>query len=183
MKSREDRWSSILAHLRARRTAATAMGGKERLAQHRASGKLDARARERALFDPGSFYEIGVFAGALEPDSNTAAAGLIAGFGHIAGRPALAAVEDFTVLGGSIGDAGADKRYRLTQLAAQERVPLVFLLKGAGHRPDNPHVGRRPNDLQGLASRSGQVQIVCAALGPSAGHGRRPQRRWPTLQS
>lgn len=73
--------------------------------------------------------------------------------------------------GGSIGDPGADKRYRLTQLAAQERVPLVFLLERAGHRPDNAHERRRPNDLQCLVSLSGQVPLVCAALRRSAGHG------------
>ena len=97
--------------------------------------------------------------------------GLVAGFGTIDGRPALGAAEDFTVLGGPIGDAGADKRYRLAQLAAQERVPLVFMLEGAGHRLTNTHAGRRPNDLQGLAELSGLVPIVCLVMGSSAGHG------------
>ena len=95
----------------------------------------------------------------------------MAGFGKINGRPALAGAEDFTVLGGSIGDGGSDKRYRLVQLAAQERVPLVFMLEGAGHRLTNSHSGRRPNDLQGLAELSGQVPIVCLVMGASAGHG------------
>jgi methylmalonyl-CoA decarboxylase subunit alpha len=170
MASKEERWAAILAQLGAQRAAATAMGGAERVARHRASGKLDARERAHALFDPGSFYEIGAFAAALTPEAPAADA-LVAGFGLIGGRPALAGIEDFTVMGGSIGDAGADKRYRLTQLAAQERVPLVFLREGAGHRPVNAHTGRRPNDLQGLAALSGQVPIVCGVLGASAGHG------------
>ncbi len=75
------------------------------------------------------------------------------------------------MLAGSIGDAGADKRYRLTQIAAQERVPLIFMLEGAGHRLTNTHAGRSPNDLQGLADLSGKVPMVSLVMGPSAGHG------------
>jgi len=149
------------------------MGGQERIARHRAAGKLDARQRIAHLFDHGRFVEIGAFVGGLSgPDqAPTPADGLVAGFGKINGRPALAGAEDFTVLGGSIGDGGSDKRYRLVQLAAQERVPLVFMLEGAGHRLTNSHSGRRPNDLQGLAELSGQVPIVCLVMGASAGHG------------
>lgn len=165
-------WESILEELARRRAAAQAMGGEARLEKHRASGKLDARQRLQRLFDPGSFVELGAFVCGLQRqgDASAPADALIAGFGHIDGRPALAGAEDFTVLGGSIGDGGADKRYRLTQLAAQEKVPLVFLLEGAGHRLTNTHVGRRPNDLQGLADLSGQVPVVCLVMGASAGH-------------
>ncbi len=96
-----------------------------------------------------------------------------AGFGRVEGRPVLVGAEDFTMMGGSIGLAAADKRYRLTQLAAQERVPLVFILHGAGHRMANALKGhgRTPNDLQGLVDLSGLVPTVCVVLGASAGHG------------
>lgn len=171
MQSDLGEWAAILAELERRRQTATTMGGAERLKRHHASGKLDARQRVERLFDPGSFVEIGAFVGGIAEPAPIPADGLVAGFGQIDGRPALAAAEDFTVLGGSIGDGSADKRYRLTQLAAQERVPLVFMLEGAGHRLTNTHAGRRPNDLQGLAELSGQVPIVCLVLGASAGHG------------
>lgn len=165
-------WANILGELERRREHAQTMGGAERVARHRAQGKLDARSRIAALFDPGTFVELGAFVGSVtapgEPDAPADA--LVAGFGRVDGRPVLAGVEDFTVLGGSIGDGGADKRYRLTQLAAQERVPLVFMLEGAGHRLTNSHAGRRPNDLQGLADLSGQVPMVCLVLGAAAGH-------------
>jgi len=87
--------------------------------------------------------------------------------------PVLVGAEDFSVMGGSIGLGAADKRFRLTQLAAQERVPLVFILHGAGHRMTNALDGhsRTPNDLQGLVDLSGVVPTVCIVLGPSAGHG------------
>lgn len=173
MASGLGRWESILGELDRRQDFSRAMGGGDRLARHGAAGKLNARERAAALFDNGSFVEIGGFTGILSESGETPAPadGLIAGFGRINGRPALAGVEDFTVLGGSIGDAGSDKRYRLTQLAAQERVPLIFMLEGAGHRLTNKHPGRSPNDLQGLAELSGQVPMVCLVLGASAGHG------------
>lgn len=168
-----DAWQPALEELARRRAFAERMGGEERLARQRAGGRLDARARLATLFDPGSFREIGAFAGASsEGTARPAPAdGLVAGIGRIDGRMACAAAEDFTVEAGSIGDAGAAKRYRLVELAARERVPLVFLLEGAGHRLTNTHAGRSPNDLQAMAEISGQVPFVTVVLGPSAGHG------------
>jgi acetyl-CoA carboxylase carboxyltransferase component len=167
------RWQGILGELERRRAFSRAMGGAERVEKHHASCKLDARQRIELLFDPGTFVEIGAFAAGLTEGGDTPAPadGLVAGFGLIEGRPVLAGAEDFTVLAGSIGDAGSDKRYRLTELAAQERVPLIFMLEGAGHRLTNTHAGRGPNDLQGLADLSGTVPMVCLVMGPSAGHG------------
>ena len=95
----------------------------------------------------------------------------MAGSGRINGRPALAGSEDVTVLGGSIGSGSADKRYRLCQLARQERVPLVMMLEGAGHRVTEAASGRRPGDLMGLAELSGMVPLVSLVCGASAGHG------------
>ncbi|PIG09683.1 acyl-CoA carboxylase subunit beta [Comamonas sp. 26] len=173
MSTENQEWAAILQTLQLRRTAAQAMGGSEKVQRHRNSGKQDARQRLTQLFDAGTFVELGAFVGGVGADENAPvpADALVAGFGEIEGRPALGAAEDFTVLGGSIGDGAADKRYRLTQLAAQERVPLIFMLEGAGHRLTNTHAGRRPNDLQGLADLSGQVPIVCLVMGAAAGHG------------
>jgi methylmalonyl-CoA decarboxylase subunit alpha len=166
-------WQTIIAELERKRAFSRSMGGEQRLAKHAGAGKLNARERASALFDGGQFFEIGALAGNLSENGDHAAPadGLIAGFGLVDGRPVLAAVEDFTVLGGSIGDAAASKRHRLTQLAKQERVPLVFMLEGAGHRLSNTHSTPSPNDLQGLAELSGIVPMVCLVMGPSAGHG------------
>lgn len=166
-------WTAILAELERKRDFSRGMGGAARLAKHRAAGKLDARARVSSLFDDGRWTEIGALAGNLSEGSDYAAPadGLIAGFGLVDGRPVIAAAEDFTVLGGSIGDAAASKRYRVTQLARQEGAALVFMLEGAGHRLTNAHSTPSPNDLQGLAALSGHVPMVCLVMGPSAGHG------------
>ncbi|MDE2596785.1 MAG: acetyl-CoA carboxylase carboxyltransferase subunit [Sphingomonadales bacterium] len=166
-------WPDILAALDARRDFSRRMGGEARLAKHRDAGKLDARARAAALFDAGEWVEIGGLAASLSEDglAPAPADGMIAAFGQINGRPALAGIEDFTVLAGSIGEAGSAKRYRLAQLARQERVPLVYMLEGAGHRLDNRHGTPAPNDLQALVELSGLVPMVCLVMGASAGHG------------
>ena len=170
-------WTPILAELDRRRVAARAMGGAERLAAQNAAGKLDARARAKLLFDPGTFVELGTLAGAVgawsaETDGLPPPAdGLVAGSGLIDGRPVLCAIEDFTVLGGSIGDAGATKRQRVAELAGREGLPLVFMLEGAGHRLTNHHSNPAPNDLHTLAQLAGRVPMVCLVMGPSAGHG------------
>jgi acetyl-CoA carboxylase carboxyltransferase component len=118
------------------------------------------------LFDPG----IGNLVGTTESPPVPGDA-LVAGSGRIGGRPALAGAEDVTVLGGSIGSGASDKRYRLCQLALQERVPLVIMLEGAAHRVTESATGRRPGDLLGLADLSGSVSTVCLVMGASAGHG------------
>ena len=162
-------WKPILAELERRRGIARGMGGPERVARlMTARGKLDVRARLDRLFDAGSFREIGPLVGGTQAPGDA----LVAGFGRVAGRTVMAAAEDFSVLGGSIGHANMAKRYRACELALQERVPLVFMLDGAGHRlTDTGGQGRAPNDLLALADLGGQVPMVCLVLGPAAGHG------------
>ena len=65
------------------------MGGETRLVRQRERGRLNARERIAALFDPGSFSEIGQLVGANE-DPPVASDALVAGSGRIQGRPALA---------------------------------------------------------------------------------------------
>lgn len=168
-------WRPLLDDLEVRRTAARAMGGEERLTRHRQPGRLDARARLAQLFDADTFVELGTLVGSVHRGVTppVPADGLVAGHGLIDGRPVLAAAEDFTVMGGSIGHGTGAKRQRLTELAQAERVPLVMLLEGAGERAQNAFErrGRAPNDLQSLARLSGLVPTVCVVMGSSAGHG------------
>lgn len=162
-------WKAALEELERRRSAARAMGGPERIERLMTQrGKLDARTRLELLFDTASFRELGALVGG----DRVPADALVAGFGEIEGRAVLAAAEDFTVLGGSIGAGSMAKRYRICQLALQERIPLVFMLDGAGHRlTDTGGSGRAPNDLLALADCSGEIPMVCLVLGASAGHG------------
>ena len=168
-------WEPLLEDLESRRAAARAMGGPDRLDAHGRGGRLDARARLAALFDADTFVELGTLVGAVHRGVTppVPADALVAGHGLVEGRPVLAGAEDFTVMGGSIGHGTAAKRRRLCDLAAQERVPLVMLLEGAGERAQNAFErrGRSPNDLQALTRLSGLVPTVCVVMGSSAGHG------------
>ena len=162
-------WAPLLAELDRRRTAASVMGGTERLARLAAAGHADARSRVAMILDQGSFVEIGLLAGGVDLPADA----FVAGAGTIEGRPVFVGAEDFSVAGGSIGVAGGSKRARLVRLAAQEHAPLVLFLEGAGHRATNAlaHPRPAPHDLQALADLSGQVPIVAIVSGPSAGHG------------
>jgi acetyl-CoA carboxylase carboxyltransferase component len=168
-------WGELLKDLQARRETARAMGGPERLEQHRRDGRFDARARVERLLDEDTFVELGMLVGSVHRGvvPPVPADGLIAGHGLIDGRPVLVGAEDFTVMGGSIGLGTTAKRQRLAELAEQERVPLVMLLEGAGERTQNAFErrGRAPNDLQTLAHLSGLVPTIAVVMGPSAGHG------------
>ena len=82
----------------------------------------------------------------------------------------MVGAEDFTVVAGTIAAGSNAKRFRLAELALQERVPLIMILEGAGYRPTERSHGRAPTDLL--------MQAVFRAgsgghrrLGPSAGHG------------
>ena len=159
-------WAPTLDDLAERRQRARAMGGQERLAKHRAAGKLDARERVVRLLDPASFRELGTLVGGDVP-----ADGIVAGSGLIDGRPVMVGAEDFTTLGGTIGSGSNAKRYRLAELALRTKVPLVMLLEGAGFRPTGKVHARSPTDLLLQARCSGRVPVVTAVMGPSAGHG------------
>lgn len=162
-------WEPMLAELAQRNEAGRAMGGPEKLTRYRAAGRVDARERVARLVDDGSFVEIGTLAG----DGTVPADAFVSGSGLIDGRPVLVGSEDFSVAGGSIGNAGATKRSRIAELAKQERVPLVMMLEGAGHRATNSLQPQRPspNDLQAMSELSGLVPTVSVVTGPSAGHG------------
>lgn len=160
-------WDEALADLEARRAASRAMGGDERLAKHRGQGKLDARARIDHLLDPGSFQELGTLVGGADAPADA----VVMGSGRIDGRSVMVAAEDFTVMAGTISSAANAKRHRVAEIARTDRVPLVMMLEGAGFRPEARHGGPTPTDLLAQARCSGQVPLVTAVLGASAGHG------------
>ena len=173
-KSVDKDWGPLLIELEQRRRLALSMGGEKKINQRALRGLLNARERIGALLDAGSFVELGSLVGAsAQPgQASNPADGMVAGTGRIDGRPVLVAADDFTVQGGSIGVGAASKRYRLCQLAKQERIPLVMMIEGAGHRVTNTVQPHRPapNDLQGLAELSGLVPTVCLIMGTAAGH-------------
>lgn len=161
-------WDDVLEDLARRRDTSRAMGGDERLQKHRAAGKLDARARIAHLLDPGSFQELGTLVGGEDAPADA----VVMGSGRIDGRPVMVAAEDFTVKAGTISQAANAKRYRVAEIAAADRVPLIMMLEGAGFRAEGRgHAAPTPTDMLAQARCSGRVPLVTAVLGASAGHG------------
>ncbi|MFZ5469423.1 MAG: acyl-CoA carboxylase subunit beta [Myxococcota bacterium] len=170
-----------LAKLRSKKEE---MGGAERVARQRSRNKLDARTRVKLLFDPGTFEELGALAASNgnlpeedEPGTPSSADAVITGIGEVEGRPVAAAIYDFTVFGGTIGDIGERKVTRLRDLALKNRIPLVWLVDSAGARLD-ASANIDPRRLAGFADTghlfreqvvlSGVVPQVAAMLGPGA---------------
>jgi acetyl-CoA carboxylase carboxyltransferase component len=167
MPELRDDWEASLADLEERRAAGRAMGGAERLAKHRAQGKLDARARIDALVDDGSFMELGTLTGGDEAPAEA----IVLGSGRVSGRPVIVAAEDFTVLAGTISHTANSKRYRAAELALRDKIPLVMILDGAGFRADGKAYGKSPTDMLSQSRCSGYVPLITAVCGSSAGHG------------
>ncbi|RKH12752.1 acyl-CoA carboxylase subunit beta [Corallococcus praedator] len=159
------------------------MGGPERVERQHAKGKLTARERLKLLFDAGTFEELGLLAGhhgnLPEEDEGppSPADGVITGTGEIDGRPVAAAIYDFTVYGGSIGEVGERKVARLRDIALKNRIPMVWLVDSAGARLD-ASAGIDPRRIASFADTgylfreqvvmSGVIPQVAAMVGPGA---------------
>ena len=114
-------------------------GGPERLAKQRAAGKLTARERLALLYDPDTFQEWNLWVRhrSTHPDlagRELPGEGVVTGVGSVGGRPVYAASQDFTVVGGSIGEAGAGKIADLMDAALRSGHPLLVFNDGAGAR-------------------------------------------------
>lgn len=165
-----------LAKLAQRRARALEMGGERRLKRQRDLGKLNVRERLALLLDEGSFEEYGQLTSHVseQPQQThevTPADGVVSGFGRIDGRFAAVVAEDFTVKGGSHGVVNARKKLHMVQMARRERVPLVWLLDGAGARGQELMNDGLPDVTHFLeiARLSGIAPQVSVILGPCAG--------------
>jgi len=175
MTGYNEQWQSLLTELQQRADQAQRMGGEHKVAAHKARGHLTARERLNYLFDEGAYQEIGALAGMSHPAGQPPLPGdgVVGGVGCVSGLSVVAMAEDFTVKGGSIGHANAAKRARLVRIAAEQNLPLVLMLEGAGERVGNTleRYPNTPNDLQLVADLKGRVPVVTLIMGASAGHG------------
>jgi len=132
--------------------ARAAQGGSEQArAKHVARGKLLPRERVERLIDPGSpFLELSPLAAHEMYDDEAPGAGLITGIGRIAGRPCVIVCNDATVKGGSYYPMTVKKHLRAQEIAAQNRLPCIYLVDSGGANlprqdevfPDRDHFGR-----------------------------------------
>ncbi|ANQ75869.1 MULTISPECIES: acyl-CoA carboxylase subunit beta [Rhodococcus] len=141
-------------------------------------GKLTARERIALLADEDGFFEFGGLAGPgpAQPGSDPLIApgdGVVTGVAYVDGRPVALAVFDFTVLGGSNGVTGMQKVARCAERALLDRIPLILLSDGGGHRMqeglDSRHAAPGSPLLQQLVDLSGLVPVVSAMMGPGFG--------------
>src|SRR4249919_2263939 len=106
--------NDILRQLEEKREAARAGGGARRIKAQHAKGKLTARERIELLLDPGSFEEWDMFVEHRSSDFGMAEQkipgdGVVTGHGTINGRLVFLFSQDFTVFGGSLSEAHAEK--------------------------------------------------------------------------
>ena len=149
--SRRERMEGLVAELR-ERTALVARGGGERsLERHRSRGKLPARERVDRLLDPGTaFLELNALAAWDVYDGAAPSAGIVTGIGVIEGRECVVVANDATVKGGSYFPLTVKKHLRAQEVAAQNRLPCVYLVDSGGAFlplqaevfPDREHFGR-----------------------------------------
>ncbi len=151
-------------------------GGEERLKRQRQSGRMTARERIEFLLDRGSFVELDKFKTHRITDFDMAGKkipgdGVVTGFGTIDGRQVCIFSHDFTVFGGSLSGAFAEKVCKIMDLAMKTGCPVIGLNDGSGARIQEGVVS-----LAGYADiflrnvlASGVVPQISAIMGPAAG--------------
>ncbi|MBS4023570.1 MAG: methylmalonyl-CoA carboxyltransferase [Dethiobacter sp.] len=169
-------WQENLDELKAKKAKAMEMGGIDKVSRQHQQGKLTARERIALLFDEGTFTEYGVLAKSQShrpemANKLTPADAVITGYGKINGRNTLAVAEDFTVMGGSVGQTHMLKNLRVVQLAQDMKVPIVWLMDGAGARAEEAINAGLPqvNHFLEIARVSGFSPQVAIAMGPCSG--------------
>ena len=165
-----------LEDLRAQKAAIALGGGQKRIDAQHEQGKLTARERLDLLFDKGSFVEIDVFvshrcnnfdmAGKHAPGD-----GVVTGYGTVDDRLVFAFAQDFTVLGGSLGEYHAEKIVKVQGMALKMGAPIVGLNDSGGAR-----IQEGVNALSGFAKifynntiSSGVIPQISVIMGPCAG--------------
>jgi len=151
-------------------------GGQEKIDKQHAEGKLTARERLQLLFDEGTFEELDKFV----KHRNTMfgldkmklpADGVVTGIGKVNGRPVAAFSQDFTVMGGSLGEMHAKKIMKVMDLALKMGIPLVGINDSGGAR-----IQEGVDSLYGYGEiffrntiASGVIPQITVIAGPCAG--------------
>ena len=166
----------ILRQLEEKRAAARAGGGARRIAAQHDKGKLTARERLDVLLDPDSFEEYDMFVEHRSHDFGMAEQhvpgdGVVTGWGTINGRQVFVFSQDFTVFGGSLSEAHAEKICKIMEQAMKVGAPVIGLNDSGGAR-----IQEGVASLAGYADvfqlnvlASGVVPQVSVIMGPCAG--------------
>ncbi|MEI6287021.1 MAG: carboxyl transferase domain-containing protein [Bacillota bacterium] len=151
-------------------------GGQKRIDKQHATGKMTARERVDLLLDEDTFVEMDAFVihrcvnFGMEK-TTTPTDGVVTGYGLIAGRLVFVFSQDFTVIGGSLGEKHADKIVKVQQMAARMGAPIIGINDSGGAR-----IQEGVDSLSGYAKifyqntmASGVIPQITAIMGPCAG--------------
>jgi len=151
-------------------------GGLDKIKKQHESGKLTARERINLLLDPGTFVELDKLVTHRAIDfgmdrNKIPGDGVVSGYGKIDGRLVYAFAQDFTIFGGTLSRANADKIVKVMQLALKMGAPVIGLNDSGGAR-----IQEGVQSLAGYADifhlnvqSSGVIPQISAILGPCAG--------------
>jgi acetyl-CoA carboxylase carboxyltransferase component len=166
----------LCEELKGKRVSALAGGGDKAVAKQKEKGKGTARERIAQLLDPGSFVEIDEFVThrctnfGLEK-TKPLGDGVVTGWGTVDGRKVFVFSQDFTVLGGSLGEKHADKICKVLDLAAEMGCPVVGINDSGGAR-----IQEAVDSLNGYGKiffrntlSSGVIPQISVIMGPTAG--------------
>ncbi len=166
----------VLNELERRREEARLGGGEERIAAQHKRGKLTARERLDVLLDEASFEEFDMFVEHRATEfgmekRRIPGDGVVTGWGLINGRPAFVFAKDFTVFGGSLSEAHAEKIQKVQDMALRNRAPIIGLYDAGGAR-----IQEGVASLAGYAEvfqrnvlASGVIPQISVIMGPCAG--------------
>ena len=169
-------WEEALHDLDDRRGKASMGGGKLKIDKQHEQGKLTARERIDVLLDKGTFVEVDGFIESRIDDFDldkrrVPGDGVVTGYGEIDGRLVFVASEDFTVIGGTLGEYHSFKITRIQDMAMAMKAPLICINDSGGAR-----IEEGISSLSGYSGMflrhtqaSGMIPQIAVILGPCSG--------------
>ena len=166
----------ILDRLEKRRAEARLGGGDKRIEAQHKRGKLTARERIELLLDKGSFEEFDMFVEHRSTDfgmekQKIPGDGVVTGWGTINGRTVYLFSKDFTVFGGSLSEAHAQKIIKVQDMAMKARAPIIGLFDAGGARIQEgvAALGGYGEVFKRNVIASGVIPQISVIMGPCAG--------------
>lgn len=170
-------WSNRIEQTKEMRLEHRSGGGPQRVERQHAKGKMTALERVEYLLDQGSFHPMNSFFQTREDSASLLNGktflgdGVVTGWGTIHGRRVCVAAEDFTVIGGTLGEVHAQKICNLQDLAFDMKVPLILLNDSGGARIEEGilSLSGYGGMFQRHVKASGVIPQIAAILGPCSG--------------
>jgi acetyl-CoA carboxylase carboxyltransferase component len=169
-------WEKAISELEKRRRISELGGGPERMEKQHNNGKLSARERIELLLDPETFTEIDNFIESRINDFNldkkrVPGDGVITGYGRINGRLVFVSSEDFTVIGGTLGEYHSQKICHIQDMALDMKAPIIMINDSGGARIEEgvSSLGGYSGIFLRNTRASGIIPQIAVIAGPCSG--------------